>query len=652
MIQEPANRGHAHFQPIAPGPFDHLGPEAKTAYDPRASDSEVEDASSRLMKIYGASGGGDNVGPGIHEMLEQFAQLQRIERHAEGLAGGLVSLDRNAPLIAKAEMRDGRMAYGEKLTPEGKAITTSWANNFGHGAFKWLPKRGVSYQVLRSFARRLEVAQAIIRTRKRQVDRFSRVSRSVDDIGWRLVMADEEASPGAGLKDEMRWLTRVLECGGREFSSVKRRELRRQGMTQFLRYLIEDALVLDNAAVELIGLKDVKHGLDSWFVRPSETFALASPVYGETLPDGRPVYAFQVCNGRAEVPFGYDELALFVRNASTWAEENGYGYSEFEQSLDTLNNVIQAITYTKQGLSENAVPRGILMAYGNYDVQTQNAFKAAWAAKVRGVQNQFSTPVLFSRGQQGGVQYLNTGQPFDEMAFAKWIGLNMTIMGAIFGVAPEEVGFEGFSADKSSLSGNDTAEKLAAAKDKGLHPLLKDVSSFMTEEVVQRFGTDLRFEFTGLDTQNTETRWQEKLKHMTINEVRALFDLPQHPLGWFGDLPADTAQQSAEFQRLNATMTLGEGRKTWGGLPAFPSAILELAPMNPSMGALYQSVLSVPLDGGGEEDGQGEGSGEDGESSGMGDSLASRLSTLAGSDGAPSSTLDEMRARAGVEEQQ
>lgn len=622
-----ANGGSAEFLPVR-SPFAHLGPEAAVAYDPGAPIDEVEDANGRLMKLYGAHAGG-SVSPSAVALLSQFADLQRSERHAESI-------------VAKAiAMRDGY----DLASPEGKAVTTSWASDFGKGAFKWLPKRGVQFPVLRAFARRLEVAQAIIRTRKRQVDRFSRPSRAADDMGWRLTTVEESSAVGDALKEEIRWLTKVLECGGREFSSVKRRELRRQGMTTFLRFLVEDGLVLDNAAVELIGLNGLKHGLDSWFVRPSETFALASPSFGDKLSDGRPIYAYQVMNGRAEIPFGFDELALFIRNSSTWADENGYGYSEFEQSLETLNNVIQALTYTKQGLTENAMPRGILMAYGNYDQRTQEAFKAAWAAKVRGVQNQFGIPVLFSRGQQGGVQYLNTGQPFEELAFAKWIALNMTIMGAIFGVAPEEVGFEGFTADKSSLSGDGTSEKLASAKDKGLNPLLKDVGAFISDEIVSRFSQDLRLEFTGLDVENAAERWQEKLKHMTINEVRALFDLPNHPLGWFGDLPADTGAQSAEFQRLNATGTWGELRRMWGGFDPYPSEILNAAPANPSLGALFQQVLSVPLEGApGAEGGEG-GNGEG--PSGQASSVASRLAELA-QDSAPSASLDSIKARAGV----
>lgn len=636
-MMDPTNGGRMEFFPTA-SPFAHLGPEADTAYDPRAPLDEVDDANGRLMKLYGKHAG-EGYSPSAQHLMTQFADLQRSERHAqEVVTKALRIINEDGDTYPNASR-------------EGKAQTTAWGSDFGRGAFKWLPKRGVQLPILRAFARRLEVAQAIIRTRKRQVDRFSRVSRSADDIGWRLVMHDEDGLAGDGIKDEIRWLTKVLECGGREFAPTKRRELKRQGFTQFLRHLIEDGLTLDHSCVELVGLHNVTRGLDSWFVRPSDTFALASAEYSERLPDGRPVYAYQILNGRAEIPFGFDELAIWARNTSTWADENGYGYSEFEQSLDTLNNMIQAITYTKQGLNENAVPRGILMAYGNYDVQTQNAFKAAWAAKVRGVQNQFGVPILFSRGQQGALQYLNTGQPFNEMAFAKWIGFNMTIMGAIFGVAPEEVGFEGFTPEKSSLSGDDTAEKLAAAKDKGLHPLLKDASAFVSDEIVSRFSDRLRLEFTGLDEENTKERQETKLKTMTINEVRAQFDMPPHPMGWFGELPFDQGAQSAEFQRLQASGTWGELRKAWGGLTAYPSPILEEAPANPSLGSLFQSVLMARVgdepgddDGGQEGGGPGEG---DAPSSGIGMDVTKRLGELA--DG-PLGSEERARVAAGMGE--
>ena len=584
-MNEPGNGGSAEFRPIFSKSDDMGAQEAVVAYDPGAPAGEVVDATDKLSRMY--SGAMGAVDPVLYGEMAGYATVNRIEHRAEDIIAKAISF-RDDP--------EGWRKDPDRITPEGKAQTTSWGSDFGRGYFKWLPKRGVQLPILRAFARRLEEAQAIIRTRKRQVDRFSRRAQTADDIGWRLAMDDEEATAGTEMKAKIKWMSRLLECGGREFNAIKRRELKRQGMTQFLRHLIEDGLVLDQAAVELIGL-DGAEGLDSWFVRPSDTFALASPHYAQTLDDGRPIYAFQILNGKAEIPFGFDELALFTRNASTWAEENGYGYSEFEQSLETLNNVLQALTFTKQGLSENSVPRGILLAYGNFDVKTQNQFQAAWQAKVRGIQNSFGTPILFSRGQQGAVQYLQTGQPFDEMAFSKWISLNMVIMGAIFGVAAEEVGFESFSASgKSSLSGDDTGEKLAAAKDKGLNPLLKDVASFMNDEIVDRCVPELHLEFCGLDVEQTKERWQEKMKHSTINEVRAQFDMPPHPIDWFGDLPADPGEMTAHFQRVQQAQTLGEVRFDMH-LPEYPSPMLDAAPLNPSFGALYQQVLMVPPEG-------------------------------------------------------
>jgi hypothetical protein len=623
-----SNGGNMAFSASQGSPFAHLGQEANVAYDPRAPLDEVDDANGRLMKIYGATAG-DSVSPDVYGLVQGAAGLVMSERHAEDV-------------VAKAmRLRDGG---GEPR--EGKAHVQAWGSDFGRGYFKWLPKRGVQLPVLRAFGRRLEVWQAILRTRKRQVDRFSRPSRAADQLGWRLSMADEDRNLGQGMADEIRWLTKVLECGGREFSPVKRRELRRQGMTTFLRNLIEDGLTLDNSSVELIGLNG-SHGLDSWYVRPSETFALASPDFKDRLPDGRPVYAFQVLNGRAEVPFAFDELSIWIRNSSTWAEENGYGYSEFEQSLETLNNIIQAVTYTKQGLSENAIPRGILMAYGNYDIQTQNAFKAAWSAKVRGIQNQFNSPVLFSRGQQGGVQYLNTGEPFSEMAFAKWISFCMTVMGAIAGVDPSELGMESFTAEKSSLSGDDTGERLASAKDKGLNPLLKDAGGFISDEIVSRFNPDIRLTFTGLDADTSQEARKNKLMHMTINEVRAEYDLPEHPLAWFGNLPADPGQQEGEFKRMTQGATWGEFRRMVG-LPEYPSPMMELAPCAPNLGALYNMSLSVPAEGAdGEDPDNPSGEGED-PSSGIGGDMAGRMAALSGQDGAPFKTLDDMKAKVGI----
>lgn len=559
------------FTPSNGNPFAHLGSPHAVAMDPRAPDDEVADANSQLSSLYGHAMA-DQV-PGLGDMIGQLAGLQRSEHHAAGL-------------VMKAQ--------GGAMEP--KARTEPWQLDMGKGFFRWNQRRGVSFQVLRAFARRIEVWAAIMRTRRRQVARYAVPSKLIDAAGWRLTTAEEDEETSEDLKSTIKWLTKFVRCGGREFDPIERVELGRQDFPRFLGRLVQDGLELDNISVETVGLQ-VGNGLDSFFARDASTFFLANAENSERVPEtGRKAIAYQVSPGLDAVPFSADQLAQLIRCESTWIEENGYGYSEFEQGLDTLNGIIQAFTYTKQGMNESSVPRGLLMAYGNFDRPSQEALKTAWALKVRGVQNRFSSPILFSRGQQGALQYLNTGQQFEEMAFAKWITLCMAIMGGITGVDPSEVGFETFSTKTSTLQGESTTDRAAWSRDKGLVPLLRDFGDFISERIVQRADKRVRFEFTGLNEDDATVRRQVKLTTMTINEVRASLDMGPHPLGWFGELPYDPGMQAAELQRLQLTTSFNESRKMWGGLEAFPDPLVGDAPLNPSMGAVYNQALMAPPD--------------------------------------------------------
>ena len=98
---------------------------------------------------------------GLQSMIEQFAALQRAERSGEDI------------VMKALRLRDSNAGEGKT----GKAHTEFWGPSLGRGYFKWLAKAGVQGPILRAFARRLEVHQAIMRTRKRQVDRLAVTAR-------------------------------------------------------------------------------------------------------------------------------------------------------------------------------------------------------------------------------------------------------------------------------------------------------------------------------------------------------------------------------------------------------------------------------------------------------------------------------------------
>jgi len=296
-------------------------------------------------------------------------------------------------------------------------------------------------------------------------------------------------------------------------------------------------------------------------------------------------------------------LALWQRNLDSDVNSAGYGISELEASVDTLSNWITAMQYTKEGLDNNAIPRGILSVFGQFTKETKQLFISAWDAKLRGVSNSFKLPVLFGQqGQTGDVKFTPTGEPFNEMAFAKWIALQAAIMGAIYGTDPTEIGIESFKAEKGGLNeGNDTEERLLHSRDVNFNPFMASLASHMRDELIAPFAPWVGLRFTGLIDEDARKRQEEKRRIISINESRHELGMDPHPLGWFGALPADPKFMDAEFQRLNATATYDEARSMWGGLTVYPSELVGMAPMNPSLNAMYmQATQAAGAESGGE----------------------------------------------------
>ncbi|MBI3131464.1 MAG: phage portal protein [Acidobacteria bacterium] len=556
----------ARFEPSLPAgsPFAHLGVAAGVAYHPLAPADEVEDASQELLGLYGSAL--PDLGTEVGLLVRDWVRLEEAERLGNRL-------------LAKAL----RMVHpGAK---EAKARTESLLAS-AQGQGRWLRKPGLSFEALRQAVRRIEVAQAFHRTRRRQVLRFSEPSQKDDVVGFRLRHQDPNHVLSQDESAYLEWLTSFLLSGGREFRTLPRRKLGRVGLRTFLAQLVDDALTLDHGAVETVPLRGME-GLDAFFVRDSATFFLAGQRQG-----AGDLFAIQVAAGLEEIPFRYEELALFQRNLSPEIDRNGYGHSELEAGVDTLSAFVEALTYTRRGLDENAIPKGILTVFGDFDRRTQQTFISAWQAKLRGVSNAFALPVLFARKGQAAAQFTQTGAPFSEMAFAKWISLQASILGAIYGIDPREVGIEGFSADKATLSGDDTAERLASSRDQGLEPFLADLEGFLSDDLLGRFAPWVRFSFTGLRAGDEKAKRELEARVSTLNELRASLQMPPHPLGWFGDLPADPNLLSAEFQRLQSVLTFDEARRVWGGLPAFPEAKVGTTPMNPTLGSAWQQATA------------------------------------------------------------
>jgi hypothetical protein len=178
----------------------------------------------------------------------------------------------------------------------------------------------------------------------------------------------------------------------------------------------------------------------------------------------------------------------------------------------------------------------MLNLYGNYSDEDISAFKRYWNAQTRGVNNAWTMPVMVSKDQESKADFTQFGEQANEVMFARWMTLLASIICAVYGIAPDEINFESFSAGTSSLSGNDTEEKIANSKDKGLRPLLSYFESTLSEYVIGEFSDKYEFQWTGLDEEDEAQVWERKKLTRTVNEIRAEDGVDKADGTW-GDAP-------------------------------------------------------------------------------------------------------------------
>jgi hypothetical protein len=230
----------------------------------------------------------------------------------------------------------------------------------------------------------------------------------------------------------------------------------------------------------------------------------------------------------------------------------GYGMSEKELLIQTVTGFLNAMTYNMKYFDSNAIPKGMLNLYGDYAQEDLNSFKRYWNAMVKGINNAWSLPVMVSKTQESKAEFVKFGVDVDDVMFAKWMTFLTAIICAIYGIAPDEINFESFTAGNTSgLSGSDTEEKLINSKDKGLRPLLAHFEDLFSDYIVQEFGDKYEFRWTGLDEKTSEQQWTEEQSLSTLNEARKARGMDEIKEPW-GDAPLNQTLMGAYMQSQQA----------------------------------------------------------------------------------------------------
>lgn len=465
------------------------------------------------------------------ERFDAQAELQKA--HTPRLASELIPREDIMPVIEwirndLAEQEMQKAMVGTKLVP----FPSNAAKRGDPGMQSiWVDDRNIAmlgeyyekpsplgFDAMRQMVDQTPILSGLVLTRIRQVQRFCRVRESDTGVGFEIRLRDRNQKIGPDEKQSILLLQDFFSHCGWEKNPRRRMRLKRDDFSSFMAKLVRDSLVLDSAPIETEWKRDKNLGLDGLYAVDGATIRLCTE---QGYKGEDEIFALQVVNGVVRTAYTYDDLIYVPRNPRTDVNSAGYGLSETELLVRTVTGFLNAFSYNTKYFDSNSIPKGILHLTGNYSEQDLAAFRRYWNAMVRGIENRWNMPFLVSKDQESKASFENFGVEVNEMMFSKWMTFLASLICAIYGIAPDELNFESFSASKSALSGSDTEEKLAESKDKGLRPLLAYFENLFTDFIVAEFSGKYVFRWAGLDEEDLDKREEMRKQILTVNEARA-----------------------------------------------------------------------------------------------------------------------------------
>lgn len=520
----------------------------QVAHDPRAPEDERQDAMRQAQAAAMPSSVTDML-PMVRFMQEQYEEQAMAK-----------ALSKQSVIPFPTSPRTGKTGMQSVYLDERRIETL--------GDYYERPA-AFNFDMMRMMVDKTPILSAVILTRQRQVKRFCRVQESGKGPGFAIKLKDQSAKLGKDEQESIKLLEGFFTNCGWESNPRQRMRLRRDNFSGFMAKQIRDTLVLDSAPIETEWKRNKSLGLDGFYAVDGATVRLCSE---DGYRGDDEIFALQVVQGNIRAAYTYDDLIYVPRNPRTDVMVGGYGFSETELLIQTVTGFLNAMSYNLKYFDSNNIPKGMLHLSGDYSNEDLNSFKRYWNAMVKGINNAWTLPVMVSKNQESKAAFEKFGVDVDDVMFAKWMTFLTAIICAIYGIAPDEINFESFTAgNTSALSGSDTEEKLINSKDKGLRPLLSHFEDLFSDYIVSEFGDKYVFRWTGLDDLTPQQAWVEELALSTVNEARKARNMDE--VEW-GDCPLNQSTMGAYMQHTQANSedygNPDAGGGQFGGQPGQP----------------------------------------------------------------------------------
>jgi hypothetical protein len=398
------------------------------------------------------------------------------------------------------------------------------------GAYGVLERTGVQPGLLRQAYHHCEPVTAIVDTLVRYVQAFCQPPVTKRGYtkrpGFRIRMTVPEEEATEEDRKRMAELTRfMMRCGYARPPRNVRPIGWQPGLKAFAAQIVRDSFILDGAAIRRTGSKE-KDGRGNSVV-PLVSFwaedgALMRKVKRETVAIRNGVRVTKPWKGeRQNAPgeiqhvkvsteweggsiveeYTEEELYYAVRCGYADVSKGGYGTSETEKCLTSIDTHVKARRYNGSRFEKDSLPRGILSVFGNLNEQQFQSFRLHWQQLLSGEGKRWYNPILKGGAEAGSqVQWQPIDMSSRDMEYHQFLFTVALWIHATFGMHPEETGFEALSPFRPPLSEASPESKLESSQNKCLAPFLAWFADVLNEEILWKVEPSARYslEFVGL----------------------------------------------------------------------------------------------------------------------------------------------------------
>jgi len=444
-----------------------------------------------------------------------------------------------------------------------------------------LPWPAVHPEAIRKIVMENLAPNLIIGMRTDDVIMYSQPSQHLWKPGWRLEMKQGNVTPSAADRKNMQEAEEFILNSSKKFKdddAISRMDSNLPDFAHFLTAIVRDSLTYDLVAIS--SDRNSKGELLEFSPAPAGNIRFVGMGGYE---GNKQIYAVAVDEGgTVRHLYKRDELFTYVRNVRTDPEytitmTRGYGTPEITTAMRLIQIFQNVIEFNADTFTRSGVPHGMMLLKGSGWNQKQvDVLTRMWQNLKHGISKVWALPVL-AAPKDGEVEIVDFSRIKGNEAFYQdLLNLSIGCFCAVYRFPPHRLGYRisGGGPD-THRERSETPGRLIDDDDPGKVALLMHIEAIVNQMIVWPRWPQLKMVFTGKEPKTDAREYEARRNAQTWGEARAEADLP----------PLSELVKNAKLKDMMDAM--------------------DLAPIDPNLSGVFQSIAAAVLAPKTEEGGKG-----------------------------------------------